>query len=78
MPTYSFKNNNTGEEFEMSMKLEEKQAFLSSNQHITQMFNKFPGYSDPARLGLKKPDDGFRDVLKNIGSHHKYNTINSF
>ncbi len=78
MPTYSFKNIKTEEEFEKNMKYEEKALYLSENPDIVQAFNKFPGYADPGRLGLKKPDDGFRDVLKNIKSHHKHNTINSF
>jgi len=78
MPTYSFKNKITEEVFEKSMKYEDKSSYLSENPDIIQVFDKFPGYADSGRLGMKKPNDGFRDVLKNIKSHHKHNTINSF
>jgi hypothetical protein len=37
-----------------------------------------PPIGDPHRLGLKKPDAGFRDVLKNIKSHHKRSNINTW
>jgi hypothetical protein len=78
MPVYSMKNTQTNEEFEVQMKISEKEIYLKENPHITQILTTFPGLSDPGRLGIRKPDDNFRDVLKNIKSHHKHNTINSF
>ena len=26
----------------------------------------FPGLADPIRLGLRKPDDGFKDMMKRM------------
>jgi hypothetical protein len=31
---------------------------------------KAPALGDSVRLGLRKPDDAFRDVLKNVKKHH--------
>lgn len=71
MPTYNFRNINTGEEFEVSMKISELDAYKEEHPELQQFLLKAPGIGDPIRLGLKKPDDGFKDVLKNVKSHHK-------
>lgn len=77
MPIYSMRNNQTQEEFEVNMKYSELSEYLKSNPHIQQIFTKFPGMVDPVRVGIRKPDDGFRDVLKKA-KIHKHNTINDF
>jgi hypothetical protein len=37
MPTYKFKDNNTGDEFEKWMYMAEREPYLAANPHITQM-----------------------------------------
>lgn len=37
-----------------------------------------PAFGDSVRMGLKKPDDGFRDLLKKIKNKHRRSTINTF
>ncbi len=37
MPTYSFKDNNTGEEFDEFMGMSEKDKYLEDNPHISQV-----------------------------------------
>lgn len=78
MPTYSFRNNDTNDEFEKSMSNSERELFLASNPNIVQIFKKFPGVVDSVRVGVRRPDDNFRDVLKKAKNAHKYNTINDF
>jgi hypothetical protein len=78
MPTYSFRNNDTDDEFEKSMSNSERELFLASNPNIVQIFKKFPGVVDSVRVGVRRPDDNFRDVLKKAKNAHKYNTINDF
>lgn len=78
MPIYSVRDNTTNEEFEVNMKFSELENYLKENAHLQQIFNKFPGLGDPVRLGLKKPDDGFRDVLRNVRHHHKKDNINTW
>ena len=70
MPTYNFRNINTNEEFEISMKIADLDAYKDENPHLQQFIKSPPSIGDAMRLGLKKPDDGFRDVLKNVKSHH--------
>jgi hypothetical protein len=78
MPIYSIRNNETLEEFELNVKYSELEEYLKSNPQMQQIFTKFPGLGDPVRLGIKKPDDSFRDVLKNVKHHHKKDNINTF
>lgn len=79
MPTYDFRNNNTQEEFTKLMSISAKEEYLAENPHIQQIHtgSGFLGIGDPVRLGLKKPDASFRDVLKKA-KVHKHNTINDF
>ena len=80
MPTYSFRDNNTQETFDRRMSYDDKLKFLEENPHIDSILTSAPGIGDPVRLCLRKPDQGFRDVLKNIKSNKAYsnNKINDF
>lgn len=78
MPIYSVMNTNTEEVFEVNMKFTEFEQYLKDNTHFKQVFTKFPSIGDPVRLGRRKPDDGFRDVLRNVQHHHKKDSINTF
>lgn len=78
MPIYSMRNNQTQEEFEVTLKYSELENYLKENPHINQIFTKFPGTGDSVRLGIRKPDDNFRDVLRNVRHHHKKDSINTF
>jgi hypothetical protein len=43
------------------------------------MTDTFAAIADPTRLGVKKPDAGFRDVLKRIKrASGKRNTVNTW
>jgi hypothetical protein len=33
---------------------------------VTKPFSGIPGFGDPTRLGLKKPDSGFKDLMQRI------------
>jgi len=78
MPIYSMRNNETLEEFEINIKYSELEEYLNTNSNVQQIFTRFPGTGDPVRLGLRKPDDNFRDVLRNVQHHHKKDSINTW
>jgi hypothetical protein len=71
-------NKDTDEVFEVNMKFTEFEQYLNDNTNITQVFTKFPALGDSVRLGMRKPDDGFRDVLRNVKHHHKKDSINTW
>ena len=60
------------------MKISELDTFRDDNPHLKSIITGAPSIGDPIRLGLKKPDDGFRDVLKNVQHHHKKDNINTW
>jgi hypothetical protein len=80
MPTYKFLNNDTGEEYENFMSISELDAYLQENPHITQLVNGAPMIA--SGRGMGKPEDGFRDLLKDIKKRNQKgitrSTINTF
>jgi hypothetical protein len=78
MANYTFYDKNTNEEFIVSMPMNELDSFKLKNPHLEQQ-PTVPNIADPTRLGLKKPDAGFRDVLKKIKkASGKRSTINTW
>ena len=78
MPTYTFEDINTGERLEKAMKIAELDEFRAANPNLKSLIVGAPSIGDPVRLGLRKPDAGFRDVLKNVQHHHKKDNINTW
>lgn len=80
MPTYKFLNNDTGEEYENFMSISELDAYLQENPKITQLVNGAPMIH--SGRGMGKPDQGFRDLLKNMKKGNNKgitrSTINTF
>lgn len=74
MPIYVFKNTETEEVFEDTMKISERETFLQENPHI-QAVPTSCAFGDPMRLGIMKPDDGFKDVLRKAKNAHPLGTI---
>lgn len=74
MPTYEFRNKETGETFEKFLSITNKEIYLSENKHIERIFTTTPAFGDSVRLGLKQTPDGFKEVLHKIASNnHKSN-----
>ena len=67
MPTYSFKNNDTGEEWEEFFSISGKEEFLKENDHIVQLPSLVSIVSD---VGGIKNDGGWKDNLSRIADAH--------
>jgi hypothetical protein len=80
MPTYRFINNDTGEEHEDFMSISALDEYLKNNPNITQLVNGAPMIS--SGRGMGKPDNGFRDLLKDMKKKHSQgltrSTINTY
>jgi hypothetical protein len=80
MPTYRFLNNETGEEFEEFMTISALDDYLKENSNLTQLVNGAPMIA--SGRGIGKPDQGFRDLLKDMKKKHSKgisrSTINTF
>lgn len=75
MPTYTFKNTNTGEEWTEQMTISARTQYLADNPHIEQMIKNFPAIADPYRLGLIKPNAEQRNILRTIAKGNKDGNI---
>jgi hypothetical protein len=79
MPTYVFRNKDTGEQFERVMRISELDTYRQENPHLETIIQS-PMICDPVRVGARKMDTGFKEVLQRV--HEKtpgsqLNTISS-
>ncbi len=79
MASYTFYDTKTKKEFDIHMPISELDDYKAQNPHLEQRIKTAPSIADPTRMGLRKPDAGFRDVLKRIkkGSGRN-NTVNTW
>lgn len=74
MPLYTFRNKNTGEIFTELMGIAARELYLIDNPHIESLITGAPSLGDSVRLGIRKPSDGFNEVLSKISeSNYKSN-----
>lgn len=73
MPSYVFKNVETGEVSEIEMRISELDQFKADNPNLQTVIGKTSLHSGQGLTG-KKPDPAFRDLLKNM----KKNTSQGF
>lgn len=66
MPTYEFIDNNTQEVFTKRMSVSDMETYLAENDNIKINYSSAPALADSVRLGIRKPDQNFRDMLKHI------------
>ena len=82
MPTYTFINTETGDVVTEIMSIKEREKFLKKNPHYQQQIVSAPAIGDSIKMGLRKPDDGFRDRLREIKKTHSRgltkSSINTF
>lgn len=79
MPTYNFLNNDTGEEYSEFLSISALDEYLKSNPNVVQLVNDAPGLISGTSM---KPDQGFRDLLKDMKKGNSRgksrSTINTF
>lgn len=63
MPVYSFEDQDTGEEFELTMSYEEMKQFLEDNPKVNQTFRM--NIVDPIGIGVTKPPTDFQKYVLN-------------
>lgn len=67
MPTYTFRDKETGEQFDRIMKIADREQFLADNPNLETIIGA-PSIGDSVRLGVRKHDQGFKEVLQKIHS----------
>ena len=66
MPTYTFKEKDTGEIKEVYVKISEYDNFVSQNLNLERVFLEAPRLCDPYSLGRLKPPADFQKHI--VGS----------
>lgn len=77
MPVYTFHNKDTDEQWTDTLSIAERDAFLASHPNVQQLIVSAPAFASVERLGIKKPDREFRDMVKYIKKRNPGSTINS-
>lgn len=69
MPTYSFKNKETGEVHDLFLKsYSAKEEYLKNNPQLESTITQAPQIGfDTVSLGVTKNDSGFNDMMQRIG-----------
>jgi hypothetical protein len=65
MPTYTFRDEKTKKKWTEMMTIAEMESILNRNAHI-KLVPAAPFIGDPMRQGIKKPTEGFRDILREM------------
>jgi hypothetical protein len=78
MPLYDFRNKDTGEVFEKMMSISSKEEYLATNPNIESVITGLPPLIDPVRLGVRKNDSGFKEVLQRIHEKTPGSKLNTF
>ena len=64
MPTYEFRNKQTGEVTEAFMSMSSREQYLTDNPHLEQTMTSAPAFTGD-HITIKK-DTGFKEVLQRI------------
>jgi len=76
MPTYNFLNTETGEEFQMFLKMDELDQYKLDNPNIQQMPSS-PALVSGTGMAVSRTDEGWKDTLRSIKkASGRNNTIN--
>lgn len=71
MPTYDFRDTNTGEVFEKFMSMSAKDEYLKENPHIQQTMTVAPSVVSGVSTSTQyRVPDGFKEVLSKVAEAH--------
>jgi hypothetical protein len=77
MANYTFYDKKTKKTIDVSMPMDDLDGYMEANPHLEYQFSATP-LADPTRLGLNKPDRGFRDVLNKVKKAHPLGKVNTW
>lgn len=75
MPTYSFKNKNTGEVYSVYLTMKERESYLDNNPDVESVIDYVVPSSEGVGHLKRKVGSGWKDVLKKIKDSNPGSTI---
>jgi hypothetical protein len=76
MPNYTFTNKESGEVTVVEMRIAELDDYIAANPHLEQT-PTLPTHVSTID-GLRRPDKGFREILKHVQKTNKGTVVNTF
>jgi hypothetical protein len=73
MPTYEFRNKQTGDVTEHIMRISEREQFILDNPQLEQTITIAPAFAGD-HVSLKR-DTGFKEVLQKINERNPHNDL---
>ena len=74
MRVYTFLNNETGEEFDLLMKIADREIYLEKHPNIQQVITA-PNINKGGVGDRTKPDGGFKEVLSRVADNSPYSPL---
>ena len=78
MPTYIIKDNETGHEQQILMRISEMEELLKTNPSKSLVHRGAAATVSGVAHGKNKPDDSFRDILRTIKKNNRRSTIDTY
>ena len=76
MGVYSYLDLTTGEEFDLTMTMDEMLVFEDTKKEQFRRILKPISTGDSVRLGVTKSPDSFNDLLKTISKRNRHSEMN--
>jgi hypothetical protein len=70
MATYTFRNKETNEVFDHSMRMSEYDSYMESNPNIERYYEPSDAMNIVSGVGSIKTDNGFKEVLSKVAEAH--------
>jgi hypothetical protein len=71
MPNYTFEDTNTGDVYEMTMRISERDEFVKDNPHMRQLITGAPSIvGGVSGMGRMKNDGGWQENMSRIAEAH--------
>lgn len=70
MATYTFRNKETNEVFDHSMRMSEYDSYMESNPNIERYYERNAALNIVSGVGGIKTDNGFKEVLSKVAEAH--------
>jgi hypothetical protein len=70
MPTYTYEDTKTGEVFELTMRISERDEFVKDNPHLKQLITGAPMVVSGVGSGGVKPGGGLDEIFSKAAEAH--------
>lgn len=75
MPTYEFRNVETGEVTEVFMSMSAREQYLLDNPHLQPTMTQAPATVSGVSTGSVRVDNGFKEVLSKVAEAHPSSAV---